>query len=426
MKSKVIGADADEQALLATRLLTRRRSILQRWHRAVAAEPDISAADSLSRRQFVDHIPEVLQAFHDALVGAARKDAPVEPARIHGLHRWQQGYSLLEVVREWQLLHQAVLDEIELATYDLPGLRLSTVNAAYRSIARLCLGATHGSVAEYERLRRAEAQVQVHDLERELQQSRDFELQQAELLRGVAHDLRGGMNIVSTATAALLLEQMAPERRAELVAVTQRAIVGQTRLLSDLLDLARLQAGLEQRALQPIDASALLNEICRTARPLADQRGLYLHCDGAANLLVTTDPVKLARIVQNLLLNALRYTVHGGVDVAWRHGAEGDAARWHIDVRDTGPGIASSPLTHAFAEATAEARDDEDLSAANGTAVPVSPERPPESGPRREGIGLSIVKRLCELLDATLSMESAPGQGTAFRISLPLTYDAKH
>jgi signal transduction histidine kinase len=411
--------DTNELALLAARLVAGRGAILRRWHAAVAADPAISAADSLSRRQFVDHIPAVLQAIHDTIIGSGRAAPPSEPAQSHGLHRWQQGYALIEVVREWQLLHQAVLQEIDDALHEAGGFDAATVSAAHRAVTGLCLEAMYGSVAEYERLRRAEAHGQLQDIDRGLRQTRELERRQAELLREVAHDLRGGMGIVSTATAALRFDRLPQERRVDLLAMVDRAIAGQTRLLTDLLDLARLQAGLERRALQAVDASAVLRDLCSAAQPIAAARGLRLQWSGPESLVVQTDPVKLHRVVQNLVLNALRYTAVGNVEVSWGDSTPDDPARWRVDVTDTGPGIAASPLTHAIVEATHEARSagdtSSDIVATGGPGYDLSDNR-------REGVGLAIVKRLCEVLDATLAMDTAAGRGTAVRIVLPRRY----
>jgi signal transduction histidine kinase len=146
-------------------------------------------------------------------------------------------------------------------------------------------------------------------------------------------------------------------------------------------------------------------------------------------LEVEGDRIKTLRLAQNLLLNALNYTHEGGVTVQWE--AHGDAGRprWQISIADSGPGITqttNAPIAQALEEATREAHGSDAApqtpSAAPDAAAPaaagVQARVPVVHG---EGIGLAIVKRLCELLEATLELESRD-VGTTFRVSLPRKY----
>lgn len=102
-------------------------------------------------------------------------------------------------------------------------------------------------------------------------------------------------------------------------------------------------------------------------------------------------------------------------------------------IQDTGPGFkgaSATPLARILKEATTEAREVEDQASLSQTSVRVgaAPTLPSESFnhtpvlPSGEGIGLSIVKRLCELLDASLGLETGAGEGTTFRVILPRSY----
>jgi len=104
-----------------------------------------------------------------------------------------------------------------------------------------------------------------------------------------------------------------------------------------------------------------------------------------------------------------------------------------LTVRDTGPGFqrgAAAPLAQAIEESTVEAKAVDD--ARDGAAAPPHEALPTAPKPAKaraplpsgEGIGLAIVKRLCELLDATLELESEFGRGSAFRIVFPRSYDS--
>jgi signal transduction histidine kinase len=204
-------------------------------------------------------------------------------------------------------------------------------------------------------------------------------------------------------------------------------------MLDDVMGLARLQAGHEQRVIKPLDASVLMRELCETLQPLAEARGLFLKLVGPPAFAVEADAVKLQRIIQNLLINAFKYTQQGGVTVKWGDSRKNDPERWMLIVEDTGPGIHAgpgAPLAEALEDATEGARQveitGESAAQRDASKSALAAGQPPDKRPvhqeRGEGIGLAIVKRLSELLDATVEMTSEPGQGTIVRIVLPRHY----
>jgi signal transduction histidine kinase len=198
-------------------------------------------------------------------------------------------------------------------------------------------------------------------------------------------------------------------------------------MMGGLMDLARLEAGQEERAVGPFDAAALIAEFCATNQPVARKNELFLKVEGPTALPVVGDAGKIRRILQNLVLNAIKYTEHGGVTVSV--GEEGSGS-WWLKIKDTGPGLLGgpgSPMATDLKEATASARES-DNNAAKGESSHVLPAagngavKRPVNQHSGEGIGLSIVKRLCELLDASLELASSAESGTAFRIIFPRTY----
>jgi signal transduction histidine kinase len=205
-------------------------------------------------------------------------------------------------------------------------------------------------------------------------------------------------------------------------------------LLENVMDLARLQAGHEHRVVNAFDAAEILRELCERMQPLAEEQGLYLKAEGPDTLPVEGDAVKTQRIAQNLLLNALKYTPQGGVTVSWGDSRENDTHRWMLCVTDTGPGFHAgpgAPMAGALEAATEESRQ-VDETARTGIAGPAHDPTSTDSATidvrrvhqeRGEGIGLSIVKRLCELLDASMEMDSRPGDGTSLRIVFPRRYE---
>jgi signal transduction histidine kinase len=413
---------------LAAHLGGRREAILEEWRRATEADPDLTTGASLPRTQFRNHIPHLLDALARALrtpPGAtAPKDGDPADGTEHGLQRWQQGYRLAEVVREWGHLHRVL--EAELDGYaDRPGVGPAAVHAR-RVWTEMCWRGVSESAAEYHRLHQAEAAGQARDLERALAELGDLDRRRAEAWREAAHDLRGSVGTVTTATAVVTAPGVPDPVRARALDRLQRNVAALQEMLGDLMGLARLEAGHERREVRPFDAAALLTDLCEAARPAAAERGLSLTADGPLALPVEGDAVKVRRVAQNLLLNALKYTTSGGVWVSWAGGGAGDGGRWSFAVRDTGPGFHAgpgTPLAGALEEATTSALADGAGAALPHAHAPVAADPRPVRPAAGEGVGLSIVKRLCELLDATLELESAAGVGSTFRVRLPIRYD---
>jgi signal transduction histidine kinase len=162
---------------------------------------------------------------------------------------------------------------------------------------------------------------------------------------------------------------------------------------------------------------------------MASEKGLFLKAEGPESLRVEGDRTKVQRIIQNLVLNGLKYTAAGGVTISWAESAERDADRWILRVQDTGPGFheaPGSPLAAELREATETGRRVEALYPVSGVEpMPAAgaPADPPSLMRPGEGIGLLIVKRLCELLDAEMSLSSTQ-EGTTFQVTLPRRYSA--
>jgi len=431
----------DEQlAALRSHLLTRRKAILQRWRKSADEDPHLTSAASLPRRQFNDHIPAVLDAF-DRKLHASPVDPPCSlpaqgapDAAAHGLQRWQQGYHLREVTREWGHLHLCLVDELEDYASAHSELAQGVMSTARRALAQLCSEGVSESTAQYFHLQQVEAEGHLLDLEETLRQIQDMEAERAEIWRQAAHDLRGNLGAVANATAGLALDGVPAPIRERFLRLLQRNVSSLRSMLDDVTSLARLQAGHERREANPFDAARLIGELCDGLQAYATERGLYLRPQGPASLPVEGDAVKTARIAQNLLLNGLKYTQEGGVTVSWGDSRPDDDERWMLVVQDTGPGIHAgpgAPLAGALEEATEEARQVESDAARSAPAgdAAAPPAAPVDSRPvhqeRGEGIGLSIVKRLCELLDASIELDSQPNVGTTFRVLLPRRYEAE-
>jgi signal transduction histidine kinase len=289
----------------------------------------------------------------------------------------------------------------------------------------LSSAAIEESVIQYFELQRQEAVGHVEDLERALAQIRELEQERGDLWRQAAHDLRGNLGVVAHAAVGLTRHGQRDDSREDFVRILMRNVTSLHHLLNDVTSLARLQAGRETRQLEAIDVTAILMPLCEDIRPLAEQRGLYLNCAGPEGFAVDGDAVKIRRIAQNLIFNAVKYTRSGGVAVTWGDSEAHDFKRWSLIIADTGPGFhtaSGQPITAVLDPAHEPSSDQQKIVAKAGASSGTPDATRSLRGDAGEGIGLSIVKRLCEMLDATIETESVKQQGTTFRILFPKHY----
>ena len=422
--------------VLTEHLANRRKVILQAWRSAIGADPQLTTARALSRGQLNDHIPQVLDAFEHKLrsrpggqeAQAADRLTKKEEVK-HGLHRWQQGYRLPELMREWGHLQLCLFNELDAFGAAHPEIERGTMVEVAREMISLVNEAVSESCNQYERMQQAEARGRMSDLEGALASINEIERRRASLIREAVHDLSGNVFGVTLAAKVLGTADIPEAEREEFSLLLQQGVQSVSSMLSDLTELARLESGKETRVISEFDAGALVTELGDATRPIADSRGLFLKVEGPSQLVVDGDPSKVRRLLQNLLLNALKYTVRGGVILSL--GVEGES--WWLMIKDTGPGLQtgpSAPLVVGLKEATASARESDEKAAAiqgevSNVLVPAiggSPVVRASVAQPGEGIGLSIVKRLCELLDASLEVASSPDTGTTFRVVLPRHY----
>ena len=424
---------------LAEYLAGRREALLEAWRLSTDLDAEVSSAANSTRNQFVDHIPAVLDAFEDRLRAQSadeKAEARVEQkewAAEHGTHRWQQGYRLTETMREWGHLQMAILAELERFAAQYSELEPDVLRVARRELVRLANDGVCASAARYTELQQSEAASRLYDLETALETVQSIELERAEGWRQAAHDLRGSAHVIVNASAVLNRGNLPDAKRLEISQTLSVAAASLNTLLSDLLDHARLEAGHEHRNLREFDVASVIKGFCESARSMAADRNLFLKCEGPATLSVQGDAVKIQRILQNLVLNALKATQSGGVRVTWEASESAEANQWALCVQDTGPGLVAGelPIRKELQEATQAVRDVEEVAAnqpdeslqATAPQTLTSKSAPNTARqPVGEGIGLSIVKRLCELLDASIELQTSPGQGTTFRVIFPLRY----
>ncbi len=220
-----------------------------------------------------------------------------------------------------------------------------------------------------------------------------------EFVLTASHELRSPLTSVQGFAELLLLER---EKLSPGQAETVEVILDNTRhlvrLLNDLLDLARSDAGRLTIRPQPTDATSLIEDAVRTMRAQLDARGQVLNLEIDPRLpQIKADRDRIRQVLVNLLTNANEYCPQGAnIGVKARR----VDAEVEIDVIDDGPGIPEQQLEHIFERFSRG--DAGETQRVGGT-----------------GLGLAISKSLIELHGGTIGAESTPGEGSTFRIRLP-------
>jgi signal transduction histidine kinase len=427
-----------ELTALADHVAHHREAMVLSWQRAIQRDPVLTDGVSLPRSELIDHIPALLAAFERSLRPAAvgsldgARDSGEGAAAAHGLQRWKQGYDLRGVARELGKLNECVVLELNTYAKTHSNFSLDALSHAQQIWTALCSTSIEESVSQYCASQQKEAAGHVKDLESALEQIRELEQQRGEMWQQAAHDLRGNLSVVANVTVGLTRHGRSDTSRDDFVRILMRNVTSLHHLLNDVTSLARLQAGREIRQIEPLDVTTILQSLCEGIRPLAVQRGLYLKCEGPAGFATEGDALKIRRIAQNLILNAVKYTHQGGISVTWGDSRSDDPKRWVLGITDTGPGFhtdSGKPLAdvldaklEALPSRATTTPDEKQAASILGDLSVGGPETRALSGEPGEGIGLSIVKRLCEMLDASIEMQSVAAVGTSFRVSFPRHY----
>jgi signal transduction histidine kinase len=216
-----------------------------------------------------------------------------------------------------------------------------------------------------------------------------------EVLAVVAHDLRNPLNLISGTTQLLLEEELPAVRRTSLLGITTRAVHQMNRLIGDLLDTVRLQAGRLSLDVEEVSVDEIVRQAEETFRPIADERGIHLEIVAPdTSTALRADPLRVSQIVGNLVGNALKFTpAQGRVTLHAAPNGEDVVFR----VVDSGPGIPPAHVDHLF-DRFWQAR---------------------QSDRRGAGLGLAIAKGLVEAHGGRIWVESTLGAGTTFSFTVP-------
>lgn len=218
-------------------------------------------------------------------------------------------------------------------------------------------------------------------------------LHKSRFIAAASHDLRQPVHAMGLFLASMQQSAARPDD-ARMLGLLDRSLRNLRSMLTNMLDVARLDAAAVKPRLRCFDVAAMLFKLRDEFEPLAERKRLQLRCRAPA-LVVRSDAALLERMLRNLLANALNYTRQGGVSLV----ALPRADEVLLQVRDTGIGIASDQVDHVFQD-YGRVRDVDDGDAGG------------------LGLGLAIVRRLAALLGHRLQLRSKPGRGTVITLAL--------
>ncbi len=361
--------------------------IIDRWSRRAVLEQ--SQAKRVHQDVLLDHLPTFLRELGRGLTESGDPfNSPHYPvAVLHGEQRWEVGWSLSEVIRDFQILRLVVLDFLDEALDR--SLRMREVLAVGLALDE----AIEASVARYMRFCDEQSQQQNETL-------READRRKNEFLATLAHELRNPLAPLRNSLDVVRLNRSDPAVIDQVREIMDRQVQQMTRLVDDLLDMSRIALGKLELRKERLDLKAVLTQAVQMNAPLAEARRQIVAVElPPAPLWVDGDQSRLVQIFVNLLNNSVKYTPDGGRLTLQ---ATQQASQVIVRVHDNGVGIPDEMLTQIF-----------DMF----TQIDLGSDRL-QGG---LGIGLSLVRQLVGLHDGKITAKSAGhNQGSEFTVSLPL------
>jgi two-component system, sensor histidine kinase len=277
---------------------------------------------------------------------------------------------------------------------DLLHVTTSALMILYVVLMTLFALRVYGSIDEFISLRFENSGL-IEELRRRKEVAEQANIAKSRFLAAASHDLRQPLHALGLFVQALEESPLANRER-QVIGNIRHSVDAMEELFNALLDISRLDAGVVQPCVSTIPLATVFDRVRFEFAPIARQKRVSLTVM-KTSAHVVSDPSLLARIVRNLLANAVRYTDRGGVVLGCRR--RGKTVR--IEVWDSGRGIPTERHSEIF-------REFYQLE---------NPERDRRKG---LGLGLAIVERLSRLLDHPVELRSTVGKGSMFAITVPL------
>jgi two-component system, OmpR family, phosphate regulon sensor histidine kinase PhoR len=346
--------------------------ILREWTLRVLRIP---SAREVDRPTLLDHMPMLIEELSTKL--KRQEETAIDPAdsnhcsEAHGTLRFQEGFDVVEVVAEYNVLREVLYDFAEQRGILLTGRAAGLVN---RTIDHAIAFA-----------------VKAHATEKTLELQRRRE----EHFSFLVHDLKTPLAAIETAMMivdAKYRDPLSPSTR--LLDVVRRNARRLNAVVSKLLqDQANLQTQAAQLEKREFDLWPLVEDLIRDLRPLADTAATVIINEVPEELSMYADAHAISRVFQNLVSNAINYTQHGHIII----GARQLGSAIECWVEDSGQGIPQDRIEKIFEKLETDANREGGL-----------------------GLGLAIVKEIVERHNGSVSVQSAVAKGSKFSFSIPL------
>ena len=383
--------------------------LLEHWaYRAIEEQPN---AQRVHHATLLDHLRDFLLRLGKSLAESAEAYTSQHflPARQHGEQRWGAGWSLIEVVRDFQILRLVILEFLDknlgrpLHTREILAIGLALDEAIAASVAVYVKGREE-YLRQFEKAR-LEEQKEAARLSREQAELlKQADQRKNEFLAMLGHELRNPLAPIRQALQIFQLKGLNDPDLQWGQEVIRRQVDQMTRMVDDLLDVSRITLGKLTLQKETVVVSSIVAAALETARPLIEARRQLLTVHSSDDhLWLNGDRLRLAQVLVNLLTNAAKYTEKGGQ--VWLTVERTDNVVV-IRVRDTGTGISADLLPHIFDPFTQE-------------------ERAAKRAHGGLGIGLALVRKLVQLHDGSVEgFSDGPGKGSEFVVTLPLVEPA--
>ncbi|MBD2439959.1 sensor histidine kinase [Nostoc sp. FACHB-110] len=380
-------------------------SIIEKWVTAVKQDRQIESADDLSYTAIRNHIPDVFQAMISVLAPSQKSDIKsiLTASWQHGLLRAEQGFDPTEIAREYRLLRIVIFDTLESDLLQGTPAEIVRYMRLIDAVIDEAIARCFKSYVE-ERLRELKhlhLSLTLHneELTRLINANQDTFSQ-------LAHELKHPLTSIIGYSDLFLRQQKRNSdikdsytnlEHIERVLRNGRHLL---RLINDVLELSRYDAGKVKLQIIPTNIQELVINVCEMLEPLAEEKDLQIivDCDRCP-AEIFTDEFQLQQVITNLVSNAIRYTESGSVSIVCQIL---DNNNWSFTIADTGIGIAPENQTRVFEPYYRINKSDR-------TYLPDS-----------TGLGLAIVARSVKLLQGEIKLESQLGVGSTFTVIFPL------